>query len=179
MKFWKHILKLDSDFKQVFYQNEFAALRGKSSKTLVILTFILFMTFFAFGWAIGGLKNLHARTNDPFTNWINLSVTGDYIKDQAGDIFSRYELQNVRDSLHLDTVSGWSHFWWKFHTVKLEKEFQLGGLTVVPQSKLLRVILDPEQGNPWMVDQPEKAFMNGGLIITFETAKLLGYNTSV
>ncbi|MEP7321559.1 MAG: hypothetical protein ABI761_06555 [Saprospiraceae bacterium] len=181
MKFWKHILGLDSDFKQVFYLNEFGALRGKNSRTLVILTVILFMTFLAFGWAIGGLKNLHDRTNDPFTNWISLSVTGDNVRDQAANIFDRYELNSVRDSMHIDTVSGWSHFWWSIHDVALEKEFNLGGLTVVPQSKLLAVILDPDlnHGNvQWIADDAEQKFMKGGLIITAETVSMLGYDNS-
>lgn len=110
MKLIHQLLRLKTDFERIFFDSESQILQGKKSSTLVALTAILFFTLVALSFAIGGIENLRKRTQNPFTNWVNLSIKSMYIADQLENIKNRYEGEEVRDKLKIKQVNGWAKF---------------------------------------------------------------------
>jgi len=110
MKLIHQLLRLKTDFERIFFDSESQVLQGKKRSTLVALTAILFFTLVALSFAIGGIENLRKRTQNPFTNWVNLSIKSMYIADQLENIKNRYEGEEIRDKLKIKQVNGWAKF---------------------------------------------------------------------
>jgi hypothetical protein len=177
MKVWRYILRLNSDFKILFYRNEFRALRGLKSHTLLILSGILLLTFIAFGYAFGGLKNLKERTSDPYTNWIELKISGGHIANMVNDILTRYEEPEIAQKFNLDTITGWNYDSWDFYGATWGEE-RLDVFTVVPSSKLFHAILDPSN-LCYREDDFLDIFEDGGIIISQSTLDELLYTNAI
>ncbi|HNY01791.1 MAG TPA: hypothetical protein PKG48_04350 [Bacteroidales bacterium] len=59
-------------FGSLVLRNEYRALQGKNHRTVLYLAIILFLAFFAFGFAKSTLDYQEKLAGDPYSNWINL-----------------------------------------------------------------------------------------------------------
>jgi len=91
-------------FEKLFFLNEFNDLTGKSRKSIVALSLILALTISALGYAIGGLKYLKERMDNPFTNWVNLPISNSY-KSKVNRLDVYFEDQNNLDSFDLRNIT--------------------------------------------------------------------------
>jgi hypothetical protein len=62
-----------TSFSDVLVSNEFKALKGKYNSTVWYLFVIMFIAFFAFGFAKSTLSYQKQLSADPYSNWINLN----------------------------------------------------------------------------------------------------------
>ena len=104
------ILGVRTDYEQLFFFNEYRTLSGVRNRTIINLISILFFTLLALGFAVGGIQNLKDKMDNPFTNWVNLSLSNQRIVSKAGMVEEYYSDQAVKDTLNLDDVRGWSLF---------------------------------------------------------------------
>ncbi len=107
MKLILQLLGVRSDFEKLFFLNEYKTLAGEGRRIVLMLILILFLTLVALGFAVGSMQNLERKMNNPFTNWVDLSISEEYISRQAGDIQQRYGSGEMKEKLQLDDVTGW------------------------------------------------------------------------
>jgi hypothetical protein len=70
----------------LFFKNEFLSLLGSRYERLLILTSILALSYLAIGFAIGGLKELKTRMDNPYTNWVDLNIRSEYESKLPGNV---------------------------------------------------------------------------------------------
>ena len=70
-----HISGKEGSFDYVFFKNEFYALNGVNLKKLSSLLLIVLASFLSISFAINSLNNLERRMNNPFTNWVDMTVS--------------------------------------------------------------------------------------------------------
>ncbi len=91
------------DFKNIFVTRETQAIRGQKNKNFIILTVLLFATFIAIGFAIGGLEYLSIKMNDPFVQ--NLEIKIPYKKAMKVDIIKwQLNQDTLMDNFDYDTI---------------------------------------------------------------------------
>jgi len=101
------LLGIRSDFERLFYVNEYKTLSGQKRRTILALILILFLTLLALGYAIGSIQNLERKMSNPFTNWVDLSISEAYISQKAKAIEEHYAKDEVKTAIQLDEVRGW------------------------------------------------------------------------
>lgn len=188
MEMLKKILGIRSDFEQIFFRNEYAALSGQNRRTIFALLSILFFTFLALGFAAGSLKNLKRKMDNPFTNWVDVEVRNSQIAGQLSKIQERYTQDSVTGPLQLQSCTGWVKFYQDFYARTYDPlrfdadtlRFQLPGRTVDSEEPLLAKILDPKSNNlVWHAkdfDLADPASMEDcSVIITQSMMERLGY----
>lgn len=149
--FLKKLHQISSDFEQVFFLNEYRSLAGANLRTIFALVTIMFFTFLALGFAVGGMENLEKKMSNPFTNWVNIDVNS-AINKQSADIQYAYDNQQVKDSLGLKNMNGFTRFVFDFY----DKEYDpflhiqdtlhrnIWGRSIEPDEALLDNVLIPE-----------------------------------
>ncbi|MEM1124150.1 MAG: hypothetical protein AAGJ18_27180, partial [Bacteroidota bacterium] len=163
--FLHYLLGLNADFKRIFFNNEYKALAGRGGRTIIALLVILFLTFLALGFAVGSLGDLKEKMDNPFTNWVDLSIADSHIAQQITAIKNRYE-DTVGVELNIKNSSGFSRFFQDFYvneSIFLRKEVAheisgFWGRTIASNSDLLTAILNPATSNLlWSATSPEAA----------------------
>jgi len=180
-----YLLGLNSDFKKLFFTNEYIALAGEKAKTILSLLLILFFTFLALGFAVGSLENLKDKMDNPFTSWVDLPISESYIAKQLDAINTRYGGEKATE-LSIVNTGGFSRFFQDFYSQKndlskdlTEKEI-IGrwGRTLEPNSNILKAILDVSSDNLLSMASSEKEQVLLGdceIIVTQEMLKDLDY----
>jgi hypothetical protein len=146
MKLFRYI-GIRTDFERIFFIREFNALSGKRLSRLMLLFVILLLTLLALGYAIGGLQLLDDRMNNPYTNWVDVTVKNEdrekidtimkFFADLGTD--NPFLLKNVTDHvIMLDPV---------FVSQKTGQSIELKGRTISPSDAILETILNPKDGN--------------------------------
>ena len=110
MKGLLRILGINSEFERLFYVNESRTLAGERNRIILALITILFFTLLALGYAVGSIQNLEKKMNNPFTNWVDLSITEDYVSAKARDIENDYTKKEKKEAFQLSDVRGWVIF---------------------------------------------------------------------
>ncbi len=90
-------------FRRILLRNEYRALQGRNRRNVLYLFIILFIVFFAFGFAKSTLNYQERLAGDPYSNWINLDYhagTRDslrVLKEMIvqGRIGDRYHIRNA------------------------------------------------------------------------------------
>ncbi len=95
---------VNNDFEKLFFSNEFNDLTGKSRRSIIALSLILALTISALGYAVGGIKYLKERMDNPFTNWVNLPIATHY-KDKVNKLQLFFEEKTKRDSFNLKNIT--------------------------------------------------------------------------
>lgn len=184
----QRILGIQSDFEYIFFRNEYQTLAGNKFRTVLTLLAILFLTFLALGFAVGSLGNLERKMDNPFTNWVNLDISSNYISNQSGKIIERYNDPSITDQYIIRTSDGFSRYNVEFYhrdflpfahpTDTLKRPFW--GRTLQPDEPLLNTIIDPTTDNTvWVAEQmlveEDRDWKYCEIIITTNMMRLLGF----
>lgn len=141
-----NLIGIKGDFQHLFFRNEFLALTGKSRKGILALTLILTLTLFALGFAIGGIKYLQQRMDDPFTNWVNLPIKSSYI-DKVYKIMDEFTKDSTRQAYNLDRINEYNIEFFGFINKETAEKYMWKTRTIAPDGSLLREILNEKSGN--------------------------------
>lgn len=182
------IIGVDSDFRQVFFTNEYKTLVGAKSRTIITLLVILFLTFLALGFAVGSLGNLQDKMDNPFTNWVNINIGNDETAKVADKIFERYNDPEVKKEFYFKNSGGFV----RFNRIFFQKDYlpfshstdtlirSFWGRTIDIDGSLFQTIIGKRFGNQvWMAPQLQQDTIELNhceIIITQEMMELLGYD---
>ncbi|GEM_PF-3310785 len=147
----KKIHGIGSDFEEVFFFNEYQALAGRGLRTILALVTIMFFTFLALGFAVGGMENLKKKMDNPFTNWVNIDVTS-AINQQSKRIQEQYNRQSVKDSFNLKNMNGFNRYVLDFYEMDFDPfshqpdslHRNSWGRTIEPDEPLLENVFLPK-----------------------------------
>ncbi len=184
------LIGINSDFKKVFFVNEYKTLIGVKSRTIVTLLVILFLTFLALGFAVGSLQNLQKKMDDPFTNWVNVDVGSDETANLADKIIQRYNDPAVKDTFLFQHSGGFT----RFNVFFFERNYlpylhktdtllrSFWGRTIDVESSLFKTIISKESGNQiWLAPKLEKDTLELNqceIVITEKMMELLGFKNA-
>lgn len=169
-----------SDFERIFFKREFRSLAGRRNARLWQLFFIFVTTFLALGYAVGGRKLLQKRMDNPYTNWVDITITSDN-RDTIDAIRRYFSRPEHLDPFLLKGISD--------HVMILDKIYvdqktgtpiELKGRSISPDDAILSPILSPDEGNHLSGLTPDASgqvrFSSPlGIIITREALEKLGY----
>ncbi len=142
-----HLIGVRKEFQQIFFANEYRTLAGKSNAWIILLSAILFLTLLALGFAIGGLKTLSKRMDDPFTNWVDLQISRSVTDDDIRDIRRTFSSPGMRDSFLLKDLSEYVVWREQFVDMATGALFYRKGRTVEFDGGLVQKILGCKDGN--------------------------------
>lgn len=166
-----------SDFKNLFLLNEFNDLTGKSRKGILALSVILALTFCALGYSVGGIKYLKSKMEDPFTNWVNMTVKPSY-KDKIPSLLHHFEDTKKRDSFHLDNISKYIIEYFLFQDPNKNGFYNKKVRTIDTDGDLIKEILHAKNNNVVAgfeyTDEADMDFPKCGIIIKESTLESLG-----
>ena len=176
----KNILSGKTDFEKLFFTNEYQTLAGKSNQGIATLILIMLVTLLSLGFAIGGLKYLGERMDNPYTNWVNLPVTPSVDK-VVGRIKENFAQQQTLDSFNLKNLEEYDIFFIKF--IGEDKKIYNNSRcrTFDPNSDILRKILSKTDQNViegLQLDEKGSETLPSqcGLIVTEKFMKILQYD---
>lgn len=185
----QQLIGINTDFKKVFFENEYKMLVGAKSRTIFTLLTILFLTFLALGFAVGSLGNLQQKMDDPFTNWINVDISSEETANQANEIFERYNAPEMKEEFLFRNSGGFV----RFNLFFFQKDFLpysyradtlyrgFWGRTIDTKGALFKTMISENFGNKVWTDttlQTDSIALNScQIIITYEMMTLLGYNS--
>ncbi len=132
-----------NSFTKLFKANEAKEFAGRKNIGIWILSSILLLTFIAIGHAVGGLNDLQKRMDNPFTNWVNLPLTGADSRE-AVKVVSYFDKKEVCDEFSIDRVSGYNKYWEKVRHFENNSIIELKSRCVDPGEKLLDVVLESQ-----------------------------------
>lgn len=174
-----------NDFERIFFNREYQALSGRNYSTLYALITILFITILALSFAMGAWASLEKKMSNPYTNWVNLPVGGDYITEKITAIQNRYSDQSIASSLDIKHVKRFCEYAMDFH----HQQFSLfdhpkdtlsntfWGRTIDSGEPLLEEILNPMKKNLiWILPGLTPSNLpDCGLIVSERLLSELGY----
>lgn len=131
-----------NDFEKLFFSNEFNDLTGKSRKSIIALSLILALTISALGYAIGGIKYLKERMDNPFTNWVDLPIKNSY-KDKVNKLELLFTSKEKRDSFDLYNIKKYKIDFREFLNLEDNEIYTLKTRTVGTEEEILKEILKP------------------------------------
>ncbi|MEM7657431.1 MAG: ABC transporter permease [Bacteroidota bacterium] len=133
-----------ADFRQLFFRKEGKALMGQRYRNAWILVSILFVTFCAIGFANGSLAYLARKMDDPFINWINLTVPRDRT-EEIGDIKEKLNEPKVVEQFGFKNVTGNFSFPLRFYNQSGNNtlSYSYRGRTLELGNPLLGKIMEP------------------------------------
>lgn len=180
------LLGIKGDFQQLFYTNEYKTLAGERRQTILTLIFILFLTLLALGYAVGSIKNLEAKMNDPFTNWVDLSIRNDFIAKKIPNIKRDYGSEKKQKDLKLDDLRGWVKFNLGMYHQDFDPTrhstdtllFNTWGRTLELDDPLMERIISEDNSlwiNPDINPEENEGLRNCEIIISEEMISRLGY----
>lgn len=139
------LLNIKGDFQNLFIFNEYAELTGKTRSGIITLSVILGITFLALGYAIGGINYLKEKMDNPFTNWVNLTVKNAY-QDKIPKIKSVFDADTMRQKFFLNNIGEYNLEFCPFLSNEGE-EFPKKLRTIDLDDNLLEEILTSSKGN--------------------------------
>lgn len=162
---------LHKDFRQLFFRKEGKALMGNKYRNAWVLIVILFVTFCAIGFANGSLDYLGRKMDDPFINWINISVPFGKM-DSIAVIKGQLNEENIRSSYGFKNVTGNFRFTLRFPQVDKEGTFSVVGRTLELGNPLLEKILEEDN---LLYGKGFSGERDAGLIVTQSFLREFGY----
>ncbi len=174
------IVGVREEFRQLFFTNEFRTLAGKANRWVLLLSAILFLTLLALGFAIGGLKTLAQRMDDPFTNWVDLQIGRSVTDETIRDIRRTFADSHLRDSFLLKDLSEYVIWREQFAEQKNGTLYYRKGRTVDFDGDLIQKILGETEGNvlagqTLAPGDSSVSLPACGLIVTLPMLEGLGY----
>lgn len=145
-KILTRLIGIKGDFQHLFFFNEFKELTGKSRKGIFALTLILTFTLMALGFAIGGIKYLKQKMDDPFTNWVNLPISQSY-EDKVYNIKDDFSKDSLRNAYKLDKINEYTIDHFGFLNKETGGEYLWRIRSIYADDGLLREIVSEKSGN--------------------------------
>lgn len=136
------IFGIKNDFEKLFFSNEFRDLTGRTGKSILALSLILALTISALGYAIGGIKYLKERMDNPFTNWVDLPINQSKV-EKAKKIELFFEKQTNKDSFDIHNVTKYKIDFKQYLNIKDNNLYTLKTRTVGIEDDILKEILKP------------------------------------
>ena len=165
----------------LFFKNEFLSLLGSRYERLLILTSILALSYLAIGFAIGGLKELKTRMDNPYTNWVDLNIRSEY-ESKLPEMYEKFDDKTVLTKYQLKDLSGYCIYHPKFMNAELKGDlFVTKGRSIDFNSDLFRRILGSKHNNVIsgleLTDKDTVVVEHCGLIVTKKLVDNLGYES--
>jgi hypothetical protein len=184
-KLFYRILGLDNDFERIFFTNEYKVLAGKKNRTILSLLSILFLTFIAIGFAVGGVQKLRKNMDNPFTNWVELIVSNNSISDKSAKMIERYSSPEASEKYMLDRSNGFCEFVLHIYQANFEISMSyrdtlnrtVWGRTIEPDESLFQKILEKDN-LIWKArdfDPANNGFEADEIVVTDELMKQLKF----
>ncbi len=95
---------MKTGYNRIYFNREFNSLSGAGYRNIIILSIMLFLSFTALAYAIGGIEKLKDKMENPFSNWIELPIAHDKQKN-AYDLMAFFEKKENRDSFNISSLS--------------------------------------------------------------------------
>ena len=134
------MLGIKNTFQKSFFTKEFKDLTGASRKSIIALSIILALTISALGYAIGGIKYLGKRMDNPYTNWVNMAIPFNN-QSKIPKLEQHFDSKINRDSFFLSSITKYKKEDKKFLNTKTQEIFALKCRSVARDESLLREIL--------------------------------------
>ena len=137
----------DKSFDQIFKYREFNELVGRNHRDLLLLSAIIFLTFFALGHVLGGKQELERRMSNPFTNWVNVPVISSnqhklqLLEEDLSD-------QLVLDSFHISNIEPFQIYWLKAITSDFKNSKKVRARSISMEDPLRMGLMD-ENNSVW------------------------------
>lgn len=131
-----------NDFQRLFFGNEFNDLTGKSRKSIIALSLILALTISALGYAIGGIKYLKSRMDNPFTNWVDMNIKPNY-KDKIPNLELHFQNVANRDTFDLSNITTYKINRFEYLNLQDNENYGIKTRTVGFDEEILKEILKP------------------------------------
>jgi hypothetical protein len=160
-------------YAELFFRRELRAMMGEGYRQLSRLVLLVTAMLLALGFALGGLKSLRERMDDPFTNIVSIPIPFD--SEEVLSWRDTFMQPIMQARFHLDTAefSQISVDW--FQNVRAWKSEYFWIRSLHPDSPLKeRLLSDPDilvRINDKVGSQPNEAC---GVIITYDAVVKLG-----
>ncbi|MBX7162756.1 MAG: hypothetical protein K1X49_03615 [Saprospiraceae bacterium] len=170
-----HISGKEGSFDYVFFKNEFYALNGVNLKKLSSLLLIVLASFLSISFAINSLNNLERRMNNPFTNWVDMTVSRS-IQDSVPRIKEYFGNAIQQKKFNIQDIKGYVRTHQRFYR-KNSYEQNIGiGRSIEASSQLEHAILS--SSNVLYVQEEVHSEMCA-IIITESFLRKLGFEPGV
>lgn len=190
MKVLFKLMGLNSDYELLFFKNEYRTLSGKNKRIIFFLITILFLTFLALGYSIGSVQYLRKKMSNPYTNWVDLSVSHSMgITDKiALDIKNSYP-EAKKALFHINDIRGSVTFRPSFYKQSFSPvahprdtlDRNLRAITIAPDDLLFEKIISTENLvwlKPGVEYGCEECISNCQIIITETVLTNLGFKAN-
>ena len=171
------------NFSKLFFRREFEALTGKKNIAIGIFSGVMFLTLLSLAFALGSLKELSERMNNPYTNWVNLELGKKSYRDSFPKLLSSLGDTTLLNKFALNEVIPYRISLNKFpHNKKNNSIYDRIGRVISEDDPILKNILDVENGRVKYIfkTNPEEYFLNNcGLIVTEDFLNGLGYSENL
>lgn len=169
-----------NDFQRLFFSNEFNDLTGKSRRSIIALAVILALTISALGYAIGGIKYLKSRMDNPFTNWVDMNIKPNY-KDKIPSLEMHFDEATNKDSFDLNNITKYKINRFEYLNLEDNENYGLKSRTVGFDEEILKEILKPANviyGTAYREGVDLTTLPRCGIIVREQGLRTyLGYNT--
>ncbi len=169
--------KADKGFEKLFFEKENKELLGKGLRNFWVIFSILFVTFFAIGFANGSLDYLAKKMEDPFVNWVNVIVPHSKI-DKIMAIRDKLNIKDIQSEFNIKKVNGYYKGVLVLTNAKTNESFMTNYRTIELDDPLIEQIFIKENlvlGRPFN-KYNEENLSELGIIIKESTLMGLGYN---
>lgn len=186
MKIILRLFGIRSDFDRLFFINESQSLSGEKNRVVLALIVILFFTLIALGFAVGSIENLEKKMSNPFTNWVNLEVSSEFMSQRAQSIVDTYTKDEYKESLLLKDVRGWVKFNLEFFHQDYDPtihvidtlSYATWGRSIEDEDPLLDEVMKPENLviGPSTTESYDSVVEDCRVVITEDLALRLGFS---
>lgn len=159
-------------YRQLFRQREGRSLMGKRLINLWILTSIISFTLLAIGFANGALTYIDRKLNDPFINWIKVSIPSSKSSaDQVMEFTDQLNVDSIRNRYSIDTVTAFKIIPLDFFAAESNQSQFMRGRLVSEDDPMLRDLLSSRIcGDTALRDDKDL-----GIVVTERFLRRLGY----
>ncbi len=158
------ILRLDSDFSRLFFNNEYDTLSGEGNKRIKVLISIFLFTFLALAFAVGTIDYLNARMNDPFTNIVDMPVLLRH-KDKIESIEKYFANIDTANSFNIVNINKYCKFSQEVYHYENDERTRILGITLDPKGRLINEVL-LNNSSELVDDNGLKENLYNGVIVT-------------
>ena len=100
--------KFNRGFTSLFLFKEGQALAGTGMMNMIILTALMFFTFLAIGFANGSISYLQEKINNPFVNWLTVTVPWAKKNEQVDDMKQTLKNPDIKKRFKLKSVTSYT-----------------------------------------------------------------------
>ncbi len=178
------IYKFKTDFEQLFFHNEYNVLAGEKQNRLKTLGVMLLFTLLGLGFYVGGSHYLKERMDNPFTNWVDVTIRNPSDEALIERVANFYGMSGKLDSLQLEKVHSYVVFP-QFFWGKEERLLNFQGRSVdFQKEEIFKKILASNENNVLAglkihPDSTVKNLPSNGIVVKKEVIQALYPNVAL